>query len=282
MNWDSLSVLIGRGDNLPMLSQVASSLMRLADDPDSSHRTMAKFIEQDPAISAKILRVANSAAYGGQDISSVNTALSMLGMKTIRSLAVSIAYQQVVSGKQSCPSFSKLEFWRHSLAVGVAARILGKMKDPAAADQLYFIGLFHDVGMLVLERFLPQQFDTAIRLAQAGNLPLHQAEQHAMGFSHAEAGALLAEKWGLPQAMWSPIRYHHEPMMDMENYTTTSFIAAADLLANQSGFTNNDPKGLAHDDSVLAPMELPEEQVEIIRSVIGSEVDKAQQAFQIR
>jgi HD-like signal output (HDOD) protein len=278
----SLAVKIARSDNLPMLSQVASSALRLADDPNGSPRVLGRLIEQDPAIAAKVLRVANSAAYGNTHIASITGALSMLGMNTIRALVVAIAYQQAIAGKQQSMLFSKLDFWQHSLAVGIAARILGKIKMPSDAEELYLTGLIHDVGYLVLDRFEPEQLDICIKIARAAQLELHQAELKVLGFTHAEVGGLLAEKWGMAPAMVAPVAFHHRPMADTEHFAKTSIIAAADVLAHQCGYRNNSPATVTPDDSALTSIDLPAEQFDVIRNVIKAEVAKAHEAFQIR
>lgn len=283
MELESLALLVGRSQNLPMLPQVASSIIRLADDPNSSTREMAIIIEQDPAISAKVLRVANSAAYGSRGVACLTTALNLLGMKTMQAMVIAIAYQQVISDKQSAKSFSKLDFWRHSLAAATGARILGKLIAPDEAEELYLTGLIHDVGMLVLDRFIPDDFDSAITLSCEQEIPLHEAETQTLGFNHAEVGALLVEKWELPPRMEGAIRYHHEPLTDNETFRTSSIIAAADTLSYQCGYPNNgtrSPKAINED--TFGNLELPPEQYDAIRSVIASEVEKAHEAFQIR
>lgn len=282
MELQNLAVKIARSDNLPMLSQVASSVLRMADDPHGSPRVLGRLIEQDPALAAKVLRVANSAAYGTGSIASITHALSMLGMTTIRALVVAIAYQQIVAGRLQSVRFSKLEFWRHSLAVGIAARILAKMKMPSDADELYLAGLIHDVGYLVLDRFEPEKLDVVVQVAQAAHLDLWEAEMKVFGFSHAEVGGLLADKWGLTPAMVAAVTYHHRPMEDTQFFAKTSIIAAADCLACQCGFLNNSPADLTISDDPLHAVDLPAEQFDVIRDVVKAEVVKAHEAFQIR
>lgn len=275
--------MVERSQNLPMLPQVASSVIRLADDPNSSAREMAGIIEQDPAISAKVLKVANSAAYGSRGVACLTTALNLLGMKTMQAMVVAIAYQQVIKEKQSAKAFSKLEFWRHSLAAATGARIIGKLVAPAESEELYLVGLIHDVGMLVLDRFIPDEFDAAITLSHSEAIPLHMAETRTLGFNHAEVGALLVDKWQLPPRMEGAVRYHHEPLSDSETFRTSSIVAVADTLAHQCGFRNSGTEhSNAINDESLTHLELPAEQYDAIRSVIVSEVEKAHEAFQIR
>jgi HD-like signal output (HDOD) protein len=279
---NSLAIKVARSENLPVLPEIISSVLKLADDPNASGRAMEKLIERDPAITAKILRVANSSYYGMVKVPTIGRALGVLGMNTIRSLVIGVAYQQVVAGRAEAMHFNKLSFWRHSLAVATGARIIGKMKMPLESEELYGAGMLHDVGMLVMDRFCPDELDQAIRTAQDENCPLHLAEKQVCGFDHSDAGGLLAEKWGLPDVMSSAILYHHNVLADQEHFETTCIVAAANTLAHQCGLINNNPSGTYELDPVVeAGLNLPTEQLAIIGKVMYEEVMKAQSAFQI-
>jgi HD-like signal output (HDOD) protein len=279
----SLAIKISRSENLPVLPQIASSVLRLADDPDSSSRQMELLIERDSAIAAKILRVANSSYYGLSQVPSISRAISILGMNTVRSLVVGIAYQQIISARQMSKQFSKVDFWRHSVAVATAARILGKLKNPARAEELYSAALMHDVGLLVLDRFAPEELDEAIKYAREQGLQLHQAEQLLFDFDHAQIGGLLADRWGLTGGLRTSIRYHHAPWDDEENSEFTTFITVADKIAHQCGYSNTtDHCEVEIEEELLAIVGLPAEQLDPIKAVIVGEIERSQDALQIK
>lgn len=278
-----LEIKIARSENFPVLPQVVSQVLKLADDPNATARQFESVIERDPAVTAKILRVANSAYYGLNNVPSVGRALGVLGYNTIRSLVITVAYQQVLSNKSLTTQFDKIEFWRHSLGVATAARILAKMKLPGMADELYSAGMMHDVGLLVLDRFLPSELDRAIQMSREDCAALHQAERVVMGFDHADVGAVLAERWGLSSLLMSAIKNHHQLDPSDPNFETTCFVSAANTLAHQAGLRNNcgDSEVQFCEDAVEA-ISLPEEQLAVIRTVIAQEVEKASEAFQIK
>lgn len=283
MDLRSLEIKVSRSENLPVLPQIASSVIRLADDPDSSSRDMEKMIERDSAIAAKVLRVANSSYYGLSQVASISRAISILGINSVRSLVVGIAYQQIIGSRQLSLRFSKLDFWRHSVAVATAAKILGKLKAPAISEELYTAALMHDVGLLVMDRFATSELDQAIECALEKGIRLHEAEQLLFEFDHAQVGALLADKWGLSPKMTSAIRYHHAPLEDTENLDFTPFIAAADTLAYQCGYISTyGPSEREIEPEVLELIGIPAEQLDPIRNVITIEVEKAQEALQIK
>jgi HD-like signal output (HDOD) protein len=282
MNLSSLAIKVARSENLPVLPQIVSTVLRIADDPNTSAKALERVIERDPAILAKILRVANSAYYGLNHVPSIGRAIGVLGMNTVRSLVLGIAYHQAMSGRTQSQHFSKIDFWRHSLAVAVTARIMGKLKSPAKAEELYGAGMMHDVGILVMDRFCPAELDDAVNFAREQHIPLHEAEQRLYGFDHCDVGALLGEKWGLTPIMTNAIKFHHAVEKDEEHQETTAFIAVANALAHQAGFHNNAvPLKPQLDPLALMVVDLPQEQLEIIANVVAQEVAKAQEAFQI-
>lgn len=278
----SLEIKVARSENLPVLPQIVSQVLKLVDDPDASPKQLESIIERDPAITAKILRVANSSYYGLNQVNSIARAISVLGMNQIRSLVISVAYQQVIGGRNQSQLFSKLEFWKHSLATATAARILGKMRNPLKSEELYGAGMMHDVGLLVMDRFCPELLDQAIKYASDTGMKLHEAEQFLFGFDHAQVGGILADKWQLEGMMKAAIVYHHDPDMDDEFQDLTYFIVAANAMAHQCGFKNNAPRSCAEvPPRAIEVLGMPEEQLEVIKSVVANEIQKAQSAFQI-
>lgn len=255
----------------------------MADDPDVSPREFGQVIEKDPAISAKILKVANSAFYGGSNVSTINRAINILGMNVMRSLVIGIGFQQIVGTRQQSASFSKLEYWRHSLAVGTCSRILGKLKVPFKSEELFGAGIMHDIGMLILDRFVPDEFEDCLTTARGDGVPLHEVEREVLGYDHADVGGLLAEKWGLNSLMRRAISFHHSPEKDGDFYETTCIVSAANALSHQCGFTNNMiAVDYEVDPAVAEAIGLPVEQFDNIKEVMVTEVLRAQDAFCIK
>ena len=277
----SLEIRMTRSENLPVLPQAVSNILRLADDPNASQRDLEKAFEKDPAIAAKILKVANSAYYGGANIPTIGRAISYLGISAIRSLVVGVAFQQVTKSRSDVDQFDKVDFWRHSLATAVASRILGKLQFPARSEELYCMGMLHDIGQLVLDRFMPEEFELALRMSSGQGLPLWMAERQVMGFDHAEVGGLLTRRWGLSDTMWSGIKHHHEPEEETASPEMSSIVCAAHALAYDAGFTNQGQSPDQIDHACLEAMELPEEQLPVITQVLCDEVEKTCETFNV-
>lgn len=277
-----LEIRIARSENLPVLPQAVSAVLRLVDDPTSTPRQIERAVERDPAITAKVLRVANSAYYGGNRAATVGRAISFLGLNAIRSLVVSVAFQQMASVMRDGSSFSRLEFWRHSLAVASGSRLLARTKLPLKAEELFCAGMLHDLGLLVLERFMPDDLDAAVSAARQTGQRLHTMERLQMGFCHAEAGGLLGERWNLTPLMRRAIRFHHEPDEDGEFFETTLLVATADALAHQAGFTNNGgAMEVETPEAAFEVLNLTEEECAAVREGMVGEVLRAQEAFSL-
>jgi HD-like signal output (HDOD) protein len=282
VDFGTLRIKIQRSENLPVLPQVVGKVLKLVESPSASPREMEHLVESDSAITAKILKVANSPFYGGAAVPTVGRAISMLGMNAIKSLVVGVAYQQMIgSTGPTSELFNRFEFWQHNLAVATGARVLAKIKVPMKAEEVYVAGMMHDVGMLVMDRFLPVEFDNAIRRSRECGEPLHLAEEETYQFDHAAVGALLGEKWGLSNLIRRAIEFHHRPDDDGEFFETTAIVAAANTLAHQAGFTNSSVVATDMDLSVERFLELPEEQFVAIREVMIQEVQRGQEMFQM-
>lgn len=282
MDAKSLEIRISRSENLPVLPQAVSQILKLADDPNSSARDIEKVVERDPAISAKILKVANSAYYGGSSAPTISRAVSFLGMNQVRSLVVGVAFQNIIGTKSSANHFDKIEYWRHSLATATAARILGSLRIPIKAEELFVAGMVHDIGMLVMDKFLPTEFDTCLTTANQMGVPLADVQQDQLGFNYAEIGGLLASRWKMSEMVKNAVIYHPNPMMDGDYYETTSFVTVANALAHQCGFTNNMPGVPCEIDEMAADaVGLPVEQFDTVRDIMVQEVLRAQEAFKI-
>ena len=273
---------MSRSENLPTLPQAASNVLRLADDTDVNPREIERAIEMDPAITAKILKVANSAYYGSIKVPTLSRAISFLGMTSVRSVVISIAMQQMVSGKNHCPSLNKIELWRHSLATAIGCRIIGKLRNPGKSEELYCAGMMHEIGLLAMDKFVPNELHSAIQRARDSHGDLIEIENDVLGFSHADAGKVLGKRWNLSPLLQYAIEFWPDPYLADEYFETTAVVSIAKAIANTMGFKHS---GLECNSevNVLVAQEigLPEAQFGIIGDVVAQEVARAQETFQI-
>ncbi len=218
--------------DVPTMPEVLFRLNRMFQDEDVSIEKIGHLIETDQAISSKILMLVNSAFFGFRSrVSSISHALMILGFNTVRNAAISVSLVDAIRIRQS-RGFDVTEFWRHSIAVAVAAKYLAKqirLKDP---DNAFAAGLLHDVGKLIMLQFLPELFDRAWDTVRRENLSFYEAECSCLPVDHAAIGAHLARSWHFPPLLIEAIAQHHKPPKLAEDVELVVTVHLADLAAN--------------------------------------------------
>jgi putative nucleotidyltransferase with HDIG domain len=206
--------LVASIEKMPSLPTTVTKVIELANDINSSPRDLLKVIQLDPVLTAKVLKLINSAFFGMPNKVSLKQAVVMLGINTIKNLALSTAIiGQMGKSKIMVKRFNQHLFWEHSLCVAIAAKkICRKIEaDPRVADEYFVAGLVHDIGKIVMALALPHWFATTIEHASANELSSVRAEMDKMGLNHADVGKLLAQKWSLSDNLIDATQYHHVP-----------------------------------------------------------------------
>lgn len=209
----SLAELTQDIDRLVSLPGVVARINEAVNDPAASAADIGKIISQDPALTARLLRVANSAAYGmAKQIDTISRAVAIIGTKRIRDLALATSAMNAFEGIPN-QLVSMDNFWRHSIYCGLAARLLAERCRMADAESLFVAGLLHDIGQLVIFRKLPDEAKQALLLSIEGpnELALHVAEQQVMSIDHAEVGGALLRHWHFPERLIECVEFHHAP-----------------------------------------------------------------------
>ncbi len=227
----TINELVAATGELATLPSTVIQLLDVLKDTATSADKVRVVLERDPAMTANVLKLANSAYYGvRRTISSVRDALVMLGNRSVATLAFATGMAPVLRRDLEGYDLPRDVFWRHSLVAGAGAS--------AAADlggfgrwraQCFTAGLVHDVGMLVIDRWLVAEGE---RLPACRNeADRRQAERALLGYDHAEAGAVLAEAWGFPELMVAALRHHHVPESAPTDRQVVRAVAAGDIIA---------------------------------------------------
>jgi len=223
---------------LPTLSGSMARLWALAKDDRASAADFEKVIRPDPALTANLLRVANSAYFGLRcRAESVRHAVALLGLKRVCEVATSVAFAPVIPARLPGYEVDAASFWTHSVAVAVFSEKLAKELSLGSPDTLFTAGLLHDIGKLVVGVFVADQQGEILKRVRAGT-PFVEAERQVLGTDHCSLGAMVAQAWSLPPAVGWVARWHHRPGEVPPNVDArlVGLVHAADALAHAMGF----------------------------------------------
>lgn len=224
--------------NLPTLPIVIEKLRAAIRDPSSDANRIARIIEDDPSMMARILKVVNSVLYGGREpIHSLQLAVARMGLSAINNIAMSTAIFSTF-GKKGQTDFNREDFWRHSISTGIAVNVLydrckSTLTKRYGKDLLHLVGLIHDIGKIIFEQFFHADFLKAVRLSADKSIPLIQAENEVVGAEHTQIGAWLGMRWNLSQELLQAVRWHHEPdSADVEHRELVMLCHSANYICN--------------------------------------------------
>jgi len=235
---DKLRGLAGKLRTLPSFPALYLEILREIESPTSSIQGIATIVAKDPAITAKILHVANSAAFGlSEKISDSADAVQMLGMTTVRSLVLSAqVYSNFAPGRVK--GFSADALWSHLMKCGDLARAILRHEraDFAECEDAFTAGMLHDMGKLMLADSLPDEFSRALELAAGEEISQCEAEQQVFGATHAGLAAYLLGLWGLPAAIVEAVAFHHTPeQSELKKCSALTAVHVANALCDSTG-----------------------------------------------
>ena len=192
---------------LSSLPQVLTEVIQVSGDPDSSASQLAAVIMKDLALTAKMLRIANSPYYGPiRQITTVQQAIVTLGQRTVTAVALSTSIYDKLNRVES--TIDRKRFWRHALEVAIASRMIAKACGYESPDEAFTVGLLHDIGTLILEASFGDDFKRIWKLVESGESQI-TLEERTWGTNHARVGQFLLNQWKIPAFIGEAVGNHH-------------------------------------------------------------------------
>jgi len=234
----SLDALIEGGRQLPTLPVLVLQVQRALANDRSGPRDIAHLIERDPVLAARVLRLANSAAFSrGDPITTIGAAVGRLGMNHVRSLCLAVGVVRAFGN-----SYRRLDhqrYWQHSVAVGMVAERLTHMSKRYAqvdGEEAYVAGLLHDVGLLVCDQFFPAEFAAIEEETDRESIGRWRVETTRLGLDHGDIGGQVLSRWQLPAGVMEAVAAHHHPEGSSEKTEALTYMVwGAEALCSSSG-----------------------------------------------
>ncbi len=279
---NKLKLIIDKVHNLPTPPIVFTQITKVINDPNTSAYEVGSIISEDPALTAKVLKLTNSSFYGiPRTITNVKQAIVILGLEAVKSLVISASVFDTFSKNSNLDTDYLENFWRHSLSVAFMSKIISRQKNsPSLLDteMAFSAGLLHDIGKLIIISHLAREHqEIKTYLISDPTIPEHLAESEVMGFSHADLGSYLAAKWNLPENICKAILNHHTQSA-LKDEPETSLIHLANFLAHELDISEeiSHPNASEFYDTAWATLNLDSSTSESMLDQLRTEYGKAE------
>jgi len=238
---DNLLMLLNEREDLPPLPELVIRIDEELRDKQADLNKIVQFIETDSVLSGRVLKMANSAFYGGgrKEVSKLNLAITRLGFKEIRKIVYSVEMSKMF---RYGVALDHHQFWRHSLAVALTTQALSHWANASEeeVDNAYLAGLMHDIGLMVFAFLIPNQYADFLEEISEKEIPLYKLEAGHFGIDHAEFGhAFIARWWSVDESVMNAVKMHHIPTSgDDSGSKTNRLVHIANVICNTLGCSN--------------------------------------------
>jgi putative nucleotidyltransferase with HDIG domain len=223
---DDAKVIAAKVGDLPPLPHVASRVIELVGNPDTNAGDLEQVISRDQALTARVLKIANSALFGRREmVSTLSQAIVLLGFKTVHSLVIAASTETFY--RSTSIRFKDKLLWEHAVATALAAGYLARDCRYRGVEEAFLGGLLHDIGKVALDINLEERYQGIIERVYNEEVTFVDAEREMLGFDHAEVGALVVKKWNLPEALEEAVRLHHRAMSSLVDPTLCAIVSLA-------------------------------------------------------
>jgi len=266
---------------MPSLPTSLTKVLEICNNPQTSPADLNHVISLDPVLVGRVLKLINSAYYGlGQPVTNLARAIIMLGINTVKNLALSTTVIGSLSARKELHGLDMEGFWRHSLCVGVSAKLLAKKRgiDAKMREEYFTAGLLHDIGKIPMNAMFSKEYLLTISEADKKRQSLVETEKSSLGLDHCATGALITASWKLEGPVGDTIEHHHNySAYSGEHKDLVQSISVANHFAALSrlGFS-----GDCHPDPIPLPvwerLNIPKNVFDDLESSVNSEIEKAE------
>jgi HD-like signal output (HDOD) protein len=235
--------------DISSIKNVVSGIMRIIGDPQSTVKELKELIEIDPPLTARLLKIANSAFYSLQrKVSEIEQAIVLIGFDELKELALSQKVCELFAKGESVLGYSRPLLWRHSVAVALLSKMIYRKEFGLKGDNIYAAGLLHDLGIVIEDQFLNPRFAAILKAVFESGRNLADVEASTLGFHHAEVCGALLDQWSCPSEFVFSVVYHHSGFEHPQDYTSMVLtLYAANHVCQKEGIGFSDSPRLNDD-----------------------------------
>lgn len=271
--------MISRVDDLPALPSVVSQILTLIEDDRSNASNFERFLRQDQALTARLLRIVNSSFFGVRNkINSIPQAIVMIGYNSLKNLVLAASTSKILEGCFPGYGFKDRGLWQHSFMAATWTQNIAKQVGfpPQESEELFVAGLMHDVGKLVLSSYISLNCKDMITHLIKCNGNIEEAEKALVGIDHAEIGSRIAQKWNFSSKLSHIIKYHHniEAACEYQREIALVHLVNFCLIRGRFGMYENFPTNNSLGTSCLELLDLNEEKLEQIQTHVNKSAER--------
>ncbi|QYK52591.1 MAG: HDOD domain-containing protein [Fimbriimonadaceae bacterium] len=277
----SIEQIVQKTSDLPTIPAAAIKVMRETQSSKASAATVARILVTDQALSAKVLRLANSAFYGlSRKITDLGEAVVVLGMKSVKNLALVAGTYPWMQRPLTGYCLGPEEMWRHAFGTAVASQLVARATRKASEDVAFTAGLLHDLGKVALSVWLENKMGAILLYAGREGISYDEAERRVLGYDHCQVGYHLATNWNLPEEICTCNLYHHKPSNATEFQELVDCVHVGDYICSSMGYgLGGDGLLYRFDEESLVRLNIKPEDIEALTDEFVSQYEEYESLF---
>jgi len=273
---NNIIYIVNRSE-ISSIKQTLTQIINTINDPESSAKDLKDLIEIDPPLTAKLLKLANSALYGyPKTISEIQEAIICIGFDAVRELALSQKVCELFNKDEYFHGYTRISLWKHSVAVALCSQLIYRREFRERGDNIYIAGLLHDIGIIIFDQFLHDTFIEHLKKSRNVKNNLVNIEDEEMGFNHQDIGFGLTENWEFPDDIIKAIKHHHNPEDVDVKFTkicSTIYVANYAVQDKQIGYCDAHFKNKTLFQKCLMKLKIKEKAIDLIIKEVEQEIE---------
>lgn len=281
---NSVKTIIESCSQLPPFPAVLNRVLSLIDNPNVSLPEIVETIQYDQSITANVLKVCNSAYFGlRQPVGSLRDAVVFLGLNQLLEILLRGIAGSMMGKEVAGYDLEAGELWKHSVSAALLSQIIARRIKREPSPLLFTAALIHDIGKVMLNSYVAEQYQNIKELVQSRNIAFLEAEKEVLGINHAELSALIIEQWNFPDEIIQAIRFHHTPLSATSGHDYVYQIYLCDLVAIMSGIGGG-IDGLSYSGfkQIMVHYSLNEKDLEHFMAQLGDQITKVAAMIQVQ